>query len=85
MPVKSFLGNAIRGHRAVCLAGPARTRARERRGLGLAQPGAGGRAGSDGGMDNWIAANGSEGGRALADMPVGGALGRLSIRDSVVH
>jgi len=33
----------------------------------LAQPGAGGRAGSEGGMDNWIVANGDKGERALAD------------------
>jgi hypothetical protein len=31
----------------------------------------------DGGLDNWIAANGNEGERALACAPVGGDLGRL--------
>jgi hypothetical protein len=52
-------------------------RARERRRLGPAVPGAGERAGSDGGLDNWIVANGNEGERALAGEPAGGALGRL--------
>jgi hypothetical protein len=48
-------------------AGPAASkRARERRRLGPAVPGAGERAGSDGGLDNWIVANGNEGERALA-------------------
>jgi hypothetical protein len=31
----------------------------------------------DDGLDNWIAANGNKGERALADMSVGGALGRF--------
>ena len=54
------------GYSAIRQAAPASTRARERRGLRIAFHGAGGLADSDGGMDNWIVANGNEGEPALA-------------------